>query len=585
MDDMPDIADEADSPIVPRPGQILRRAARTKIRKPSLPGDGGGHRFSATRRRGQQLEDSDRSSSDHGDSVENVKRPDSFSEEGLIYDAYARDEDPVTESPPQSVEDLPLSPTEIAPSLLEVLGPILQHPETAPPQAEPPQTSPEQLPQPSRTPSPSSEPVEVPLPAQSPSQPAIAAKPPSPPTPSTHRKEKDKKGLFGKWGGDKASKKANKERERAEKEKESSFFSSLFGGKKNKDSDPSQSMGAHGSAAGREAAQAMLGASKSSKNSVAPTSPNQPLPPGVNNYSRYPIHVERAIYRLSHIKLANPRRPLYEQVLISNLMFWYLGVINKTQSVSSQTNGDAERREREQKERTEKERSEAEQREKERLEAEMDMRRREASSPRRGPLTKPAPASGTRRAEMPVKGPQYEMQHRVMEQEYAYGPQQSPRTSPVNTQYQRPYGPAKMGSPTQESNPEQFYYSGDIIQSPQPYRPSGLPPGAMPPVDQQLWLSQSPPSSPSPPPNKSPPRSRSPPPQQPIYSQENAAPHPRPHRSQSAIVTPSPHVNGKIRKGTSAYAGTPTRAQEPLQNGSAEEEDVPLAVWQQQRRR
>jgi hypothetical protein len=46
-------------------------------------------------------------------------------------------------------------------------------------------------------------------------------------------------------------------------------------------------------------------------------------------YARYPIHVERAIYRLSHIKLANPRRPLYEQVLISNLMFWYLGIINK----------------------------------------------------------------------------------------------------------------------------------------------------------------------------------------------------------------------------------------------------------------
>lgn len=47
------------------------------------------------------------------------------------------------------------------------------------------------------------------------------------------------------------------------------------------------------------------------------------------SFYRLPIHVERAVYRLSHIKLANPRRPLYEQVLISNLMFWYLGVINK----------------------------------------------------------------------------------------------------------------------------------------------------------------------------------------------------------------------------------------------------------------
>lgn len=42
-------------------------------------------------------------------------------------------------------------------------------------------------------------------------------------------------------------------------------------------------------------------------------------------FYRLPIHIERAVYRLSHIKLANPRRPLYEQVLISNLMFWYLG--------------------------------------------------------------------------------------------------------------------------------------------------------------------------------------------------------------------------------------------------------------------
>lgn len=43
---------------------------------------------------------------------------------------------------------------------------------------------------------------------------------------------------------------------------------------------------------------------------------------------RLPIHVERALYRLSHYKLADPRRPLQHQVAISNLMFWYLSVIN-----------------------------------------------------------------------------------------------------------------------------------------------------------------------------------------------------------------------------------------------------------------
>lgn len=47
-----------------------------------------------------------------------------------------------------------------------------------------------------------------------------------------------------------------------------------------------------------------------------------------DDYSRFPMHIERAIYRLSHYKLSNPRRPLHHQVLISNLMFWYLSVIN-----------------------------------------------------------------------------------------------------------------------------------------------------------------------------------------------------------------------------------------------------------------
>lgn len=46
-------------------------------------------------------------------------------------------------------------------------------------------------------------------------------------------------------------------------------------------------------------------------------------------YTRFPIHVERAIYRLSHIKLANPRRPLLQQVLLSNFMYGYLNLINK----------------------------------------------------------------------------------------------------------------------------------------------------------------------------------------------------------------------------------------------------------------
>ncbi|PKI85192.1 hypothetical protein MVES1_001037 [Malassezia vespertilionis] len=54
-------------------------------------------------------------------------------------------------------------------------------------------------------------------------------------------------------------------------------------------------------------------------------------PPSESNPLRYPLHVERSLYRLSHFKLANPRRALQEQVVISNMMFWYLAVINAGQ--------------------------------------------------------------------------------------------------------------------------------------------------------------------------------------------------------------------------------------------------------------
>lgn len=45
-------------------------------------------------------------------------------------------------------------------------------------------------------------------------------------------------------------------------------------------------------------------------------------------YHRFPLHIERAIYRLSHMKLTNPRRPLLQQVLLSNFMYAYLNLIN-----------------------------------------------------------------------------------------------------------------------------------------------------------------------------------------------------------------------------------------------------------------
>ncbi|KAH3680224.1 hypothetical protein WICMUC_000489 [Wickerhamomyces mucosus] len=71
-----------------------------------------------------------------------------------------------------------------------------------------------------------------------------------------------------------------------------------------------------------------------------------PLPPLSNSTIimldfRFPIHVERALYRLSHLKLANPKRPLRQQVLLSNFMYAYLNLVNHTlylQSLDEESN-------------------------------------------------------------------------------------------------------------------------------------------------------------------------------------------------------------------------------------------------------
>ncbi|KAG6829882.1 hypothetical protein H0H92_003151 [Tricholoma furcatifolium] len=678
MNEMPDIGDEADAPIiVPPPGQILRRAARTKIRKPGLPGDGGGHRFGAgaSRRKPTRSQTapseprtSDVSSSDNGESVESgsverrsmpfsdegsSQRPESFSEETSIFDAYVREDDEeapspaiITSSPPSTQIDLPDEPqpllsSGIQPELLEALGPVIHHPQ---PQRllSPPQPSPEQ--QPSRTPSPpeplspaAPEPLSPAAPeplspaAPEPPSPAAPERPPlvqgpppsflsttpSPPPPSRKEKEKDKKGLFGKWGSDKSGKKAkqkdleSKERS-AEKEKESGFFGSLFGSKKKQDEGPPPLLSPGHT--GRETAQALLGAPKSR----SPVSPGLAPGLGPNNYSRYPIHVERAIYRLSHIKLANPRRPLYEQVLISNLMFWYLGVIHKAQNPqpspavqgpqsptgSTETHHtDEAEAEREREQQEQRQRAEREKQEKERLEREMEMKKKESG--RKGSLTKAPPPGVARRAETPVRGPQYEMQHREMQQEYhGYpngvsqqgGSMHRSASAPVlnpngQQQYARSPQPALPTQLQPISVGEQFYYSPDNMQKPQQPR---LPPGAMSP-EQQMWNQQQQgqqrhsPSPPSSPVNS---RSGSPPGRthgryNPNPSQDhvvaNGSEHRMPGRSLSAtaIPTQSSTANGKMRKVTSAHAALP-----PHQNGAnGEEEDIPLAVWQQQRRR
>ncbi|KAF9437210.1 hypothetical protein BGZ76_001613 [Entomortierella beljakovae] len=82
-------------------------------------------------------------------------------------------------------------------------------------------------------------------------------------------------------------------------------------------------------------AQTIAAENTSAFNTVSGQSPSKDKQK-YSNYNRLPIHIERAIYRLSHVKLANPRRPLHEQVLISNMMFWYLGVIQQQQLLQQQ---------------------------------------------------------------------------------------------------------------------------------------------------------------------------------------------------------------------------------------------------------
>lgn len=86
------------------------------------------------------------------------------------------------------------------------------------------------------------------------------------------------------------------------KEKDSGIFSSIFGGGKKKGERES------------------TGKKHFSRN-LSPEPPQRILKPDIDyNWTRFSILEERAIYRMAHIKLANPRRALHSQVLLSNFM-------------------------------------------------------------------------------------------------------------------------------------------------------------------------------------------------------------------------------------------------------------------------
>jgi len=122
------------------------------------------------------------------------------------------------------------------------------------------------------------------------------------------------------------------------KKEKDGIFSSLFGGgKKKADKDSGSKKG-------------------SSLRTLSPDPPHRDLKPDIDyNWTRFSILEERAIYRMAHIKLANPRRALYSQVLLSNFMYSYLAKVQQMhpqmqipQSVPQKKAAEAERRQKEQ---------------------------------------------------------------------------------------------------------------------------------------------------------------------------------------------------------------------------------------------
>jgi len=96
------------------------------------------------------------------------------------------------------------------------------------------------------------------------------------------------------------------------KEKEPGLFSSIFGGKKKGEKE----------------------AAKQNKANIERNLTPEPLSRLLRadidyNWTRFSILEERAIYRMAHIKLANPRRALYSQVLLSNFMYSYLAKVQQ----------------------------------------------------------------------------------------------------------------------------------------------------------------------------------------------------------------------------------------------------------------
>jgi hypothetical protein len=106
----------------------------------------------------------------------------------------------------------------------------------------------------------------------------------------------------------------------------------------------------------------------SSLRTLSPDPPHRQLKPDIDyNWTRFSILEERAIYRMAHIKLANPRRALYSQVLLSNFMYSYLAKVQQMHpqmqipQSAMQKKQDAERRQKEEEQRQQQQQESGEQ--------------------------------------------------------------------------------------------------------------------------------------------------------------------------------------------------------------------------------
>ncbi|PHH65921.1 hypothetical protein CDD81_869 [Ophiocordyceps australis] len=104
-------------------------------------------------------------------------------------------------------------------------------------------------------------------------------------------------------------KKESNRKSDSKKDKDSSLISSIFGVSKKKDKDKSNKKSQH-------------------HLQVPEEMPYKPQRPDVDyEWTRFPLLKERMIYRMAHLKLANPRRSLLSQVLLSNFMYSYLAIV------------------------------------------------------------------------------------------------------------------------------------------------------------------------------------------------------------------------------------------------------------------